>query len=391
MKKLLSLIFVMEVFINSFGQSTLNQPLEKTINSVVVFNAMNTSEKRIPLFFAYPDFISGRKIPDESNPVFFDASYYESKKSKSLAGLLQREIIENIGSTFVPYIPEDSSMTMRFFNKKKLLFEIGMRRKKDTLIFTQSNPAKSFNKKIVFKGETLISVSFYNALTGKKYQHELSSDSTRTINRTTSKHGHRQIFKRVIKYKDGLIHQMDESNLMNGVEKIMVFSDFSYDMNQKPEEVKTWDKDGYLTQTTKYTYNDEQLLRIENVGKNESFIEFTYDTNGNCNSTTWENKNKPRRITYFRRGINDLDIKAEKLSGSKSAYLVRIVPNLQERVSEMKLYELINETTTTSLLKHWQFDYDDKGNLKRIRLLKPTGAIKNEINIEYLFGKFQDR
>ena len=95
------------ILIQSNAQIENNSALQKTINSAIVYQALNDFDHNIPVAVLVPGFFFAGAFKYNSNPKFNENDFYQDFETVNTSDRYQSIIYEVISKPFIRYILYD--------------------------------------------------------------------------------------------------------------------------------------------------------------------------------------------------------------------------------------------------------------------------------------------
>ena len=387
MKRIFLIVCSIFIILESFGQNVKHQTLDKVVNNAILYQALNNFNENIPLFLYYPGFVFVGNVSYQANPLFFDTDYYDRKPNRSAIDHFHKDIIEALNAPFIPYIPKDSAMTVRFIHDRQLLFEMSFVFKGDTLVFTQSNPGRSKVKTVMFDNGKHVATSFGDVNNRKYYKDVLQGDTLRLMTWTKIVNGQLSTKQTRVKYSNGLPVMTERSKSNVKSEKKLDYTMFKYDGQNRLVAEETYKPNEKLKKSINYLYNESQLIRYEKKGGETYTVDLTYNDGGMLYSKNYQAAVKAFLTSYYYSGNNYREMVFKSTKGAHVNYSFSINSDIRQKIVELIFDEHKEGATKGIYQKRWLLDYDESGNLIKVKLLNSRGTILKEITAEYTWYK----
>lgn len=385
MKKALLFVCSLLIILKTTGQSIQHKPMEKVVNNIVLYQALNNFNHSLPLFLITPGFVMVSNVTFRSGIIVSTPDFEDHAVRQSPLKQFQQDITEAFYEPFIPYFPKDSSMLVRFIHDKQMLLEMRFVQQGDTLIFTQSEPGNAKSKIIKYVEGRWVSTSFEQERQIERYTDAFQNDTLRLISSKKFQHGKLITDNTRIYYADGRAVAIERSTKSGLTIKNKDQTYFRYDNQNRLLAEETYKSNGKLRSIVSYHYNENQLQRIERKKSKACVIDLAYDNHGILQSRTYKTRDKEYVTKYIQHENQQKELTFVSKKGANIQYSFSILPDVSQRVAEMDFSETFNEKQVKEKHKRWLLDYNELGNLSSIKLLNHNGKITKEITVEYSF------
>ncbi len=372
------------ILIQSNAQIENNSALQKTINSAIVYQALNDFDHNIPVAVLVPGFFFAGAFKYNSNPKFNENDFYQDFETVNTSDRYQSIIYEVISKPFIRYIPSDSAMSARFIDGSRLTFELGFSKSGDTILFTQSDPKKTKTKTIKFLNGDMVSVLFKDEKKKRHYSSQLYGDSIRIADMRESVPDDN--YRKVIRYKSGILNEISDYSV-SGLSFILESREvYIFNEQNKPSLKLRMNKKGKITDSVKYFYHDDlvTLTQYFNQGQLKRSVSNHYNETGRIDERVFDTYLGREVISYFYPAENIIEtIFSPGSDIPKNKFILKF--DINQRLADMENLRIKEEYGNAKLKSRWISDYNDKGNLSNITILNSKGSISRIIKIEYSY------
>ena len=387
MKKPLAFLGAIIITLQAIGQSPAMQPINRTINSTILHQALNDFNRTVPLFFFFPGFFFIGSVSYQNNPLFMETDFFEDEKTPDFKDYYQKEIFAAITDPMIPYIPKDSAMEVRFIDGNKLIFELSFKWDGDTLLLEQINSSKGKSKTVKYVNNKVISSGFRDKENLKQFNEHIAGDTLRILEWIDN--GSASISKKrtEIRYRNGFPYEKRHSNSVQRTFIPQTITSYIYNEEQQLVLQEVKNSKGKIKYSINYLYHDNKLTNIEKKGKSSlATTSYSYDETGQLQSKITRQSERVYSTITTRKEQNYNEF--EFISGSPTPQhkIFGIKTNSGNQIAEMKLSDKTDYASRPAETR-WLLDYNNQGNISHIKVLNENGKIVKNITIEYIYFK----
>ncbi|MEA4936013.1 MAG: hypothetical protein VB102_05140 [Paludibacter sp.] len=299
--------------------------------------------------------------------------------------LIFREITNNINTSFLNFIPNDSTMRVRTMYKNLVLCTYDISRTDTTAIVDFNTPKKTNREVIIFdKNSNLLTYDCFTSSNSMSIAKHLLSDTlsvyiTSYLENTQDLIEKRQFKNRLITRKT--VYKKDKYSLKQTFVSDVIYK---YDDNLALTETLNLNKKGKVTDSISNYYNNGRLMFLSHKGSNITERGISYNYLGNDTvSKEIKINDEHRSITYITSANKLCKIIFKDVMLSKSNTFV-FEYNTQGLLITLSKFKSANWGDIDGIPEgQFMFGYDEKMNIKNIKMINNNGTVMKEINYEY--------
>ena len=382
--KYLLIVFVFLCTVRAGAQVKNPDNLTHLVNNTLMYQVLNDFDRTIPLVLYTPGFFLIGSLHHNSNPFFSESDNGENMAGKSRADTYQKEIQDVINTSFISYIPVDSTMSVRVVHDRKLLFELSFQRRNDSVFFIQTDAEKKKNKAVTVVDGKTIAVSYADQEQGITYRSQLYGDSIRiseyydNLAQPTS--------KTEMRYSRGLPDVVSYYTRRSDSYDLKSADHYYYSIQGRPVLMQGIDPKGRINDSTVYYYDGDKLIltqKYNGAAVKQSYT-YVYNRAGILSGKTVNLSGRIYSVDYsYANGSIasiEMDEKAKKI-------IRRFVfkNNIQRKLAGIEMSTINKESLIEDPKNRWVFDYNSKGNINSVKMMDDKGVITKEITFAYDF------
>ncbi|MCX6233659.1 MAG: hypothetical protein NT175_02900 [Bacteroidetes bacterium] len=384
MKRLILLLTVL-IGLNGYSQTKYKTTATNYFNNILWSQIFNNFDVKIPITVISPWVMIFGSIHYIDNDFFVKNNFIEddifAKKD-----IILKEFTKTLNVSFLNYIPTDSTLLLNALSKDRLLYTINLQ-KSDSVVTTDYQlPDNETGEKVIFdKSGNLISCLKYKP--GNRILTTTTSKLDSVIIRKTTNGLKSYIVFDESRYSNEILtsEKIFKEEIYTKKRKFVSNNCFQYNAIGSLSKVLTLNKKGVAIDSIEYFYWDDTLTIIKQnrfqqtpnlifckysngyisqkeIMKNKFSVQINYEYD----------KDKISRITYF-----------NKSKGTKEKY--EFGYDIGGALISVLCKSLNKYLPSYELKRQLLFTYNDKNNIKTIKVVNKNGFIEKEINYEYDF------
>ncbi len=383
MKKLLLTALTGLLLFVTKAQDKTPDPLSSLINQTLMHQLLNDFDRSLVVDYLAPGYYTTGAEKAGIAAGFAEADYYETALLARDGDYYQRELMQMLTTSLIPYVPADSVMQILVKEGNKLLFELRFSRVKDTVTFTQADREKRRSKSVSIAQDRLQRLSVIDEGKGISLNSRLFGDTLRVTELYNRKAGLPEIDHYY--FSDGLLTRTETYEMVQGEKQLVASAQFS-NYNGRPGFSKVLSRKGEVSDSTHYYYSEGRLIHyLGYSGGNESLsVTIVYNRIGWPAIKTLKSPQRNYTVDYSFSGSNVAEAEIDdKMKAFRRHYILRT--NAAKQPIEFEYSQIAKESLVEALKNKWVFGYDSRGNIASITVLGSKEQKEREIRFEYTF------
>lgn len=368
--------------IGLFAQIPAPKSVNKYLNDMVWTQVFNNFEIKTPLVLP---FTPGGMFAFDGNYIDNDVFFQEMLKSDDLfveKDIMIKEFTRMINAPFFSYIPADSTLVMKSLYKNRILYTLSMNNSNTASTVDFMLPDNKTKQTVKFddEGDLLLlekkekkkDVVITNQKTGKSQAVQATRlGKNKTFLGEESRYEGGQLKTKEVYYE----------NSKNKKRKFVTKYDYRYDPLNQIASIRKLKKNGKPADSLVYNYTNDTLLSIgHSVYKDESDFIFYQYHEGKLSGKTLKKGDFYVEISYaYDKGKISTITYVDKLREQTSKYGFEYnVAGSLVSMTFTPVHPIYGEEMERQVL----FTYNERNNLKAVKMVDRKGVIDQEIVYE---------
>lgn len=368
--------------IGLFAQISAPNSVNKYLNNMVWTQIFNNYEIKTPLVLP---FTPGGMFAFDGSYIDNDVFLQDMLKSDDLfmeKDILIKEFTRMINAPFFNYIPADSTLVLKSLHKNRILYTLSMNNSNTASTVDFMLPDNKTKQTVKFddEGDLLLLEKKEKkndvVITNQKISKSQAVQATHLGKNKTflGEDSH---------YEGGMLKTKDvyNENSKNKKRKFVTKYDYRYDRLNQIASIRKLKKNGKPVDSLVYNYNNDTLLSIgHSVYKDESDFIFYQYHEGKLSGKALKKGDFYVELSYaYNKGKISAITYVDKLSEQTSKYEFEYnVAGSLVSMTFTPVHPIYGEEMERQIL----FTYNERNNLKTVKMVDRKGVIEQEIVYE---------
>lgn len=380
--KLIAISFFISCFV--YSQTKVNSSVKEYMNNSLWAQVFNDFDVKLTIPIVTP-WIMGFGTYNYINNDVFTKNVLKEYDVFSGKNMELRELTNAINTSFMNFIPTDSTLRMRAMYKNRVLYTYDISQTDSTFLVDFSTPSKNNGETILFdKNGSLRTLKSFNNFESTNIESHRISDSLSICSTSLSESANTLIEKR--QFQNGILTQKTTYKKDKTSFKESFVSDiiYKYDKESKLLSTMNLDKKGIVTDSVSYYYDADKLIMILQASKNttDKRIIYNYKTKDTVEKE-FNIFDKKYSISFISSANRLSELIFDEIVYSESS-VFDFQYNTQGLLITVSNYTSINDKELKiAPRKQFIFGYNGDRNLKNVKVIDRHGIITKEINFEY--------